>query len=97
VKVLYDFYHEQRGGGNLIEKLEANIDWVGLVHIADVPGRNEPGTGEIDYTNIYRSLGKLNYNRVIGMEYTPTTDPVASLRKARVDAQKAFAEGQRLR
>lgn len=95
VKVLYDFYHEQRGSGNLIEKLEANIEWVGLVHIADVPGRNEPGTGEIDYTNIYRSLGKLNYSRVIGMEYTPTTDPVASLRKARLDAQKAFAEGQR--
>jgi hydroxypyruvate isomerase len=94
VKVLYDFYHEQRGGGNLIEKLEANIEWVGLVHIADVPGRNEPGTGEIDYTNIYRSLGKLNYNRVIGMEYAPTTDPVASLRKARLDAQKALAEGR---
>ncbi|NUQ27151.1 MAG: TIM barrel protein [Acidobacteriaceae bacterium] len=93
VKVLYDFYHEQRGGGNLIEKLEAYIEWVGLVHIADVPGRNEPGTGEIDYTNIYRSLGKLNYNRVIGMEYAPTTDPVASLRKARLDAQKALAEG----
>ncbi|WP_263415987.1 hydroxypyruvate isomerase family protein [Terriglobus albidus] len=93
VKVLYDFYHEQRGGGNLIEKLEANIEWVGLVHIADVPGRNEPGTGEIDYTNIYRTLGKLNYNRFIGMEYAPTTDPVASLRKARLDAQKALAEG----
>ena len=38
VKVLYDFYHEQRSFGNLIEKLEQNIDWVGLVHVADVPG-----------------------------------------------------------
>jgi hydroxypyruvate isomerase len=94
VKVLYDFYHEQRGGGNLIEKLEQNIEWIGLVHIADVPGRHEPGTGEIDYTNIYRSLGKLHYDRFIGMEYAPTSDPVASLRKARLEAQQAIAQGR---
>lgn len=96
VKVLYDFYHEQRGGGNLIEKLEKNIEWVGLVHIADVPGRHEPGTGEIDYMNIYRSLGRLHYDRFIGMEYSPTIDPVASLRKSRMEAQKAMAEGKNL-
>jgi hydroxypyruvate isomerase len=96
VKVLYDFYHEQRGGGNLIEKLEKNIDWVGLVHIADVPERNEPGTGEIDYANIYRSLGKLHYNRFIAMEYGPTTDPVASLRKARMEAQRGMMEGRKV-
>jgi hydroxypyruvate isomerase len=91
VKVLYDFYHEQRAGGNLIEKLEKNIDWVGLVHIADVPGRHEPGTGEIDYTNIYRTLARLRYSRFIAMEYSPTTDPVASLRKSRMEAQQAMA------
>jgi hydroxypyruvate isomerase len=95
VKVLYDFYHEQRGGGNLIEKLEKNIEWVGLVHIADVPGRHEPGTGEIDDTNIYRSLGKLRYSRFIAMEYEPLTDAVASLRTSRTKAQQAIAEGAR--
>ena len=95
VKVLYDFYHEQRAGGNLIEKLEKNFEWVGLVHIADVPGRHEPGTGEIDYRNIYRALGRLHYNRFIGMEYFPTADPVASLRKSRIEAQQAMAEGRR--
>lgn len=93
VKVLYDFYHEQRGGGNLIEKLEQYIDWIGLVHIADVPGRHEPGTGEIDYTNIYRTLGRLRYSRFIAMEYMPTTDPIASLKHTRQAAQKAMAEG----
>ena len=61
VKVLYDIYHEQREFGNLIEKFEANIEQVGLIHIADVPGRHEPGTGEINYTNIYRKLAQLNY------------------------------------
>ena len=72
VKVLYDFYHEQRSFGNLIEKLEQNIDWVGLVHVADVPGRHEPGTGEIDYGSIYRKLGELKYSHWIAMEYYPT-------------------------
>lgn len=86
LKVLYDFYHEQRAAGNLIEKLENNIEWVGLVHIADVPGRHEPGTGEIDYANIYRKLADLNYGNYIAMEYYPTGDPVTSLRKSRVYA-----------
>src|SRR2546426_12094294 len=54
VKFLYDFYHEQISEGNLIEKLEKNIEQVGLLHVADVPGRHEPGTGEINYTSIYR-------------------------------------------
>src|SRR6202167_4685153 len=93
VRVLYDFYHEQRAYGNLIEKLEQNIDLVGLVNIADVPGRNEPGTGEIGYTNIYRKLRQLNYNKFIAMEFYPTQDPVATLRKARLDAQQAIGAG----
>jgi len=90
VRVLYDFYHEQRAYGDLIEKLEQDIDLVGLVHIADVPGRHEPGTGEIDYANIYRKLGQLKYNKFITMEFYPTQDPVATLRKARLDAQQAM-------
>ena len=89
VKVLYDFYHEQRGFGNLIEKLENNIDWVGLVHIADVPGRHEPGSGEIDYRNIYRKLAELKYNKFIAMEFYPTGDPVDALKKARIEAVQA--------
>jgi hydroxypyruvate isomerase len=89
VKVLYDFYHEQRAAGNLIEKLEKNVDLVGLVHIADVPGRHEPGTGEIDYVTIYRKLAQLRYGGYIAMEYYPTGDPVKSLRKSRLEALQA--------
>src|SRR5262249_10208652 len=83
VQFLYDFYHEQISEGNLIEKLEKNIEHVGLVHVADVPGRHEPGTGEINYANIYRKLADLKYSRYIAMEFEPTGDPVASLRSAR--------------
>jgi hydroxypyruvate isomerase len=90
IKVLYDFYHEQRSYGNLIEKLEGNIDLIGLVHIADVPGRHEPGTGEVDYTNVFRKLAELRYNKFIAMEFYPTQDPVATLTAARLSAQQAF-------
>jgi hydroxypyruvate isomerase len=83
VKFLYDFYHEQISEGNLIEKLEKNIQQVGLVHIADVPGRHEPGSGEINYANIFRKLAQLNYQRYAAMEYIPMGDPVVSLRATR--------------
>lgn len=86
MKVLYDLYHEQRGMGNLIEKLEKNIDEVGLIHVADVPGRHEPGTGEVNYVNIYRRLAELHYRGVIAMEFYPTGDVVETLRRAREEA-----------
>jgi len=89
VKFLYDFFHEQISEGNLIEKLEKNIEKVGLMHVADVPGRHEPGAGEINYANIYRKLAMLKYDRYLAMEFIPTGDPVASLRRAREEAISA--------
>jgi len=86
IRVLYDIYHEQREFGNLIAKFETNIDQVGLIHIADVPGRHEPGTGEINYGNIYRKLVQLHYKGVIAMEFYPTGDIVETLRRAREQA-----------
>jgi hydroxypyruvate isomerase len=83
MKFLYDLYHEQIAEGNLIAKLEKNIDQIGLIHVADVPGRHEPGTGEIDYPNIFHKLATLNYDRYIAMEFLPTREPVESLRAAR--------------
>ncbi len=91
IKVLYDFYHEQRQAGNLIEKLTKNIDQVGLVHIADVPGRHQPGTGEVNYGNIYRELARLHYDRVICMEFSSQGDPVTVLKKAREEAIAAMS------
>jgi hydroxypyruvate isomerase len=87
VRVLYDVYHEQREFGNLIEKFDAHIDQVGLIHIADVPGRHEPGTGEINYLNIYRKLARLGYKGTIAMEFYPTGDIVETLRRARDQAR----------
>lgn len=91
VKFLYDFYHEQVAEGNLIEKLEKHIDQVGLCHIADVPHRHQPGTGEIDYTNIYRKLVELHFDHHIAMEFLPKGNPVEILRRAREQAQHVVA------
>ena len=94
VKFLYDFFHEQISEGNLIKKLEEHINQVGLVHIADVPGRHEPGSGEINYTNIFRRLAELKYDRYAAMEFEPTGDVVTSLRGARELAERAVSPSQ---
>jgi hydroxypyruvate isomerase len=94
VQFLYDFFHEQIAEGNLIEKLEKNIEHVGLVHIADVPGRHEPGTGEINYRNIFRKLAELKYDRVVAMEFLPSGDAVAQLRTAGRMAVEAALDHQ---
>jgi len=91
VKFLYDLFHEQIAEGNLIEKLEKNIDRVGLIHVADVPGRHEPGTGEINYPNIFKRLAQLHYPRYVAMEFIPTGDPVQSLAAAREMAMSSAA------
>ncbi len=89
VQLLYDFYHEQISSGNLIAKLEKAMPHLALVHIADVPGRHEPGTGEINYDNIFRKLAQLNYSGMVAMEFLPSSDPVAKLRAAREAALRA--------
>lgn len=91
-RVLYDIYHEQRQAGNLLEKIEKNIDLISLFHIADVPGRHEPGTGEIRYDVLYRKIAELKYSGYIAMEFYPTGEPVAMLRTAREQAIRAATQ-----
>src|SRR5580698_7469441 len=95
VQLLYDFYHQQIAAGNLIANLEKSLPHLGLVHIADVPGRHLPGTGEINYDNIFRKLVELNYTGVVAMEFLPEGDPVAQLRSAREMALRAGADSLR--
>jgi hydroxypyruvate isomerase len=89
VQFLYDLFHEQIAEGNLIEKLDKHIDVIGLIHVADVPGRHEPGTGEINYVNIYRKLAQLNYKRMVAMEFHPTGDEISTLSLARYLVERA--------
>ena len=71
VKVLYDIYHMQLMAGNVIKTLERNIDQLGYIHLADVPGSHEPGTGELNYNNILKALDSLGYTGFVGFELLP--------------------------
>lgn len=71
VKFQFDLYHIQIMEGNLIQRLTQNLDWIGHVQIADVPGRHQPGTGEINFPNVFRALKDANYQGCIGLEYAP--------------------------
>jgi hydroxypyruvate isomerase len=86
VQFLYDMYHEQMSYGDLISKLEKHIDVIGLIHVADVPGRHQPGTGELNYGNIYKKLAELKYKYNIAMEFVPVGDQVAALKAAKAMA-----------
>jgi hydroxypyruvate isomerase len=94
LQFLYDFFHDQIAEGNLLAKLEKNLDLIGVVHIADVPGRHDPGTGEINYPNIFRKLGQLGFNGYVAMEFIPEGETVAALRAAREMAMK-YGRAQR--
>ena len=81
IRVLYDIYHQQITEGNLIPTIRKNIGLIGHFHVADVPGRHEPGTGEINYRNVFRAIDELGYQRVVGLEYSPTKDSAATVRE----------------
>ena len=72
VYIQYDVYHMQIMEGNLTKTLLENLGRISHIQIADNPGRHEPGTGEIHYTHLFRSLEAAGYNRWIGCEYRPT-------------------------
>jgi len=71
IKILYDVYHMQIMEGNIISTLKEYIDAIGYIHIADVPGRHEPGTGEINFENVVKTLESLKYDGIVGFELTP--------------------------
>jgi hydroxypyruvate isomerase len=71
IKVLYDIYHMQIMEGNVIQTLLDNIDHIGYIHVADVPGRGEPGTGELNYENIFKAINDAGYRGYVGFEFQP--------------------------
>ncbi|PAB58962.1 TIM barrel protein [Anaeromicrobium sediminis] len=71
IKILYDVYHMQINEGNVIDNIKKHINEIGYIHVADAPGRHEPGTGELNYNNIFKSLRELEYKGIIGFELEP--------------------------
>ena len=73
LKVLYDVYHMQLNEGSLCDNIKAYADQLGHIHVADAPGRHEPGTGEINYTRVFKALEDCGYTGRVGFELFPET------------------------
>ncbi len=87
LKLLFDIYHVQIMEGNLIETIRANIASIGHFHVGDVPGRHEPGTGEINYRNVFRAIRATGFRDFVAMEYVPSKDAMTTLREAKTLAE----------
>ncbi len=85
-----DLYHAQIGEGNLVELVERALPLVGEIQVADVPGRCEPGTGEIHYPAVAAALERLGYTGVVALEGWASGDPVEALERFRA----AFTPGR---
>jgi hydroxypyruvate isomerase len=75
----YDIYHMQRMEGELANTIKTHLARIGHLQLADNPGRNEPGTGEINYPYLFRTIDALGYDGWIGCEYKPATTTAAGL------------------
>ena len=85
LKLNLDLYHVQIGEGNLIEMCRKCLPYIGEIQVADVPGRKEPGTGEINYPKIAKALYQMGYQGPVAMEAYASGDPeeaIEAFRKA---------------
>lgn len=73
LKVLYDVYHMQLNEGSLCDNIRSYGDQFGHIHVADAPGRHEPGTGEINYERVLACLEEIGYTGLVGFELIPKT------------------------
>jgi len=79
VRYQYDVYHMQLMEGNLINTLRQHMPQIGHIQIADPPGRNEPGTGEINYPNVFAAIDAAGYDGFVGLEFKPSRSTEESL------------------
>jgi hydroxypyruvate isomerase len=81
IRMLFDIYHQQITEGNLINNIKKHFKLIGHFHIADNPGRKEPGTGEINYANVIDAINELGFEGHAGTEFFPSTDSEKVLEK----------------
>jgi hydroxypyruvate isomerase len=66
--------------GNVIQGITKNISKIAHFHVADMPGRHEPGTGEINYANVFQAIGATGYQGFVGLEFKPSKNAEETLR-----------------
>jgi len=79
IRIMYDCYHMQIMRGDLIPTLTRLKHRIGHIQFADTPGRHEPGTGEINFENVFETLDRIGYDGWVGAEYVPRTTTSESL------------------
>lgn len=91
VKILFDAYHQQISEGNLINNIRRYYEHIGYFQVGDVPGRKEPGTGEVNWRNVFKAIHELGYTGIIGMEHGLSVPGRAGLMKCFEEYAKADA------
>ena len=81
VKLVYDIYHMQVMEGNILQSIRENIQFIGHIHCAGVPGRHEIDSGELNYRDIFNKIDKIGYDGYVGLEYYPTVRSEESLKR----------------
>lgn len=91
-RLLFDIYHEYVQNGDPIPAIRDAEPYVAVFHVADAPGRHDPGTGKMRWDEIYKAIGKTEYAGYITLEYAPVGDEVDSLIKAVTQMRKDLNE-----
>jgi hydroxypyruvate isomerase len=89
VRLLFDCYHQQISEGNLIGHIRKHYDWIGYFQTGDVPGRKEPGTGEVNWSNVFKAIHGLGYKGMVGMEHGLSQPGIDGLKKCFEEYRKA--------
>lgn len=79
VRLQYDLYHMQIMEGDLVRSMQCLLPWIGHIQFADNPGRHEPGTGEINFSNIFTAIDRMGYEGWVSAEYRPSATTRESL------------------
>ena len=74
VRMLFNIYHQYVTEGTVLDSIESYIDRIGHFHLADVPGRGEPGTGAVDFGELFNLIDSLGYKGLVGLEFFPSAD-----------------------
>lgn len=91
VKILFDIYHQQISEGNLINNIRRYYEFIGYFQVGDVPGRKEPGTGEVNWRNVFKAIYDLGYKGMLGMEHGLSVPGRAGLLKCFEEYRSADA------
>lgn len=89
VRLLFDCYHQQISEGNLINHIRQHYRHIGYFQTGDVPGRKEPGTGEVNWSNVFKAIHGLGYKGIIGMEHGLSQPGMPGLMKCFDEYRKA--------